>query len=320
MGGQGILGSGKKVKIASEDDIHQCFRILFEREIGPHEMEGHMQFVGSPLRSVLAMYLNSPEFRQRGLLVTPESERPLITELDKFKIATDPRDDLIGKHIIAGDYEPEVAALVTKHLRPGMTFLDVGANVGFFSLLAASIVKKQGKVIAIEPSPKNVKLLEISRVLNSFGNLRIHAMAADDQARLLCYNPAYSNGATNTTTPDIEQLMNSIMVPSMPIDTIVGDEKVDFLKIDVEGFEAIALRGARSVLKDHRPMIVSEFAPDNIKGGPLPYLKMFNELGYKVGIITPSGEVDAVGGSPAAILQKSLERQTDHVDLWITPK
>lgn len=306
------------MKIASEDDIHQCFRILFEREIGPLELEGHMQFVGSPLHSVLATYMNSQEFRQRGLLRPSHDERPIISEVDGFKIATDPTDVLIGRHILAGNYEPEVAGLIRQHLSPGMTFLDIGANVGFFSLMAASIVGEKGTVIAVEPSPSNVRLLEISRVLNTFEHLEIHAVAADEKMRLLSYSTAFSNGSTNEPTDDIERLMLSQMVPSMTIDQIVGRRRVDICKIDVEGFEHIALRGASSMLKRHKPKIISEFAPDNIKGGPDSYLEYLISLGYQIGVIGTDGSVEDAGTDKDKVIVLSRARMTDHVDLWIT--
>ncbi len=279
-----------------------------------------MQFVGSPLYSVLATYINSQEFRQRGLLTPSLDERPIISEVDGFKIATDPKDDLIGRHILAGNYEPEVAGLIREHLRPGMTFLDVGANVGFFSLMAASIVGDKGTVIAVEPSPSNVRLLEISRVLNAFENLEIHAVAADEKMRLLSYSTAFSNGPTNEPADDVERLMLSHMVPSMKIDQIIGKRRVDICKIDVEGFEHIALRGASSLLKRHKPIIVSEFAPDNIKGGADSYLDYLICLGYQIGVIGMDGSVEDVGTDRDKVIAISRARKTDHVDLWIIPR
>lgn len=308
------------VQTANEADIQNCFRLILGRQMNPEEIKGHMLNVGSPLAGVVALYLNSPEFERRGLLKPTASEQPTISEYHGFKIATDPGDELIGRHIVAGSYEPEVEKLVRQYLKPRMTFLDVGANVGLFSLMAADIVGESGFVIAIEPSPSNVRMLEISRVLNAFNNIEIHAVAADEKMRLLSYSTAYSNGTTNEPTSDVDRLIGSTMVPSMPIDIIVGGRHVDFLKIDVEGFEPIAMRGAAGTLFRDKPTIISEFAPTVIKGGADKYLWFLEELGYEIGVICPDGTVEALGENTETIVRISLERQVDHVDLFATAR
>lgn len=304
--------------IATQEDILSCFRLLLGRDPNPEERAGHLARAGEPLHSVVSSFLSSVEFDRQALITVKDDERPRIGTFNDLQIAAYESDLLIGKHVLAGTYEPEVQAIVKAHLKPGMTFLDVGANIGTFALVASKIVGPNGLVVAIEPNVNNVKLLEISRHLNGIENMEIHAVAADQKARLLAYNNSYSNGITSAPDDNIEILLRSTMVPAVTIDSILNGRKIDFCKIDIEGFEYNALRGASNALRD-RPMIVSEFSATAVHGGAVEYLNYLFGFGYKISVIEPDGALSAPQTAPEKIMAAFRERNHDHIDFFATP-
>jgi predicted methyltransferase len=140
--------------------------------------------------------LRSPEFARRAFLDEVEPAEVELTQLNGFSIYTSAQDLAVGQHVRTGTYEPAVTALFRRILKPGMTVIDVGANIGFYSLLAASIVGTDGYVLAVEPNVQNVRLLEASRRVNSFGQLIVAYAAAGRNTGVLALNTSYSNGTT----------------------------------------------------------------------------------------------------------------------------
>ena len=110
-------------------------------------------------------------------------------------------DDYIGSAVISSRrYEPHVTAVVRRELRPGDTFLDIGGNIGYFSMLASSIVGQSGKVITFEPNPQNLQLIYESQLRNGFVNQAIYPYAVSDQPGILRFTTVGSNGGVVTET------------------------------------------------------------------------------------------------------------------------
>jgi len=141
-----------------------------------------------------------------------------------------------------------------RFLRPGDTFVDVGANVGFYSLLASS-VNGGSPVLALEPHPLASQRLRENALLNSFGNIRVRAAAAGQEVgsadltlNLVDQNRISTGLADSGTT---------VTVPVVTLDAELADQKLNtthvrLVKVDTEGFEASVLSGAHSLL-DSQP-------------------------------------------------------------------
>ena len=114
----------------------------------------------------------------------------------KGSASTWTRADYAVGHTIArtGNYAGEVSAALREQLAAGATFVDIGANIGWFSLLAASVVGPAGRVIAIEPNPNNVALLQHSAKDNSFDNIEVLPVAIADRAGAVALETDGSNG------------------------------------------------------------------------------------------------------------------------------
>jgi FkbM family methyltransferase len=144
--------------------------------------------------------------------------------------------------------EGDVNRLILKSLSEGDVFIDVGANIGYYSILAARIVGKQGQVIALEPVPNTVKVLDLNIKLNNLKNIKIIPKAAwSNSAPLKIYVPG---GCYGWASPIIRPDCKSLTVDAVPLDDV--SEKIPaikLLKIDVEGSECRVIVGARGTLK-----------------------------------------------------------------------
>jgi FkbM family methyltransferase len=143
--------------------------------------------------------------------------------------------------------EDDVNRLILKSLGEGDVFIDVGANIGYYSILAARIVGKQGQVIALEPVPNTVKVLNLNIKLNNLKNIKIIPEAAwSNSARLKLYVP---EGCYGWASPIKRPGSKSLTVHAVPLDDV--SEKIPaikLLKIDVEGSEYHVIMGAQETL------------------------------------------------------------------------
>jgi FkbM family methyltransferase len=166
-----------------------------------------------------------------------------------------------GKTYFEGGVEPEVQEALQQHLRAGMTFYDVGANIGFFSLLAARLVGKEGRVVAFEADPEISARLREHVERNAFGRITVEEKAVWSEPRTVFFartDPAtspdrglghvVSSGGGNTIEVSAESLDDFTRIQPLP----------DFLKCDVEGAEVEVFRGAERLLKEKRPGIICE--------------------------------------------------------------
>lgn len=166
-----------------------------------------------------------------------------------------------------GAYEPAKHVLIRRHLRPGMTFVDVGANKGDFTLLAARLAGNSGTVISIEPEPENHSILQRSIELNDYANIRVLHVALSDRdgvANLLIG----STSGSHTLSPEFNGL-RTVSVPTKTLDGVVAEERlgtVDMIKIDVQGLELAVLRGASQTIgANHRIVLLLDLPKQSEK-------------------------------------------------------
>jgi FkbM family methyltransferase len=236
-----------------------------------------------------------------------------------------PSDYAVGREILnSKTYEPNVTRILNEKLRPGMTVLDVGANIGYFSLLMSVLVGREGRCIAIEPNPRNVKLLLASKNLNRFEQLEILQAAAGNTWGILQLNTSHSNGVVSpVSATSIEEIWQRETVLSLRIDGILPpDVRVDLIRIDVEGSEFNALSGALRCIENDRPFIISEFMPEGLRGisgvTPEEYLGFLTNRGYQLSVLESDHCVrchqDAV-----MVMKRFREKNADHIDILDEP-
>ncbi len=309
--------------LATADDIHACFRLLLGREPSAAEWAGHSALAGQPLAGAVKHYLDSPEFAARGLVAGLRIASLALSSLNGVGVYTSDDDLAVGRHVAAGHYEPAVAEVFRRHLRPGMTALDIGANIGVFTMLAASLVGPTGHVLAVEPNGDNVRMIEASRRANQFSHVAIAFCAVGAGPGLLGLQTAFSNGVTAPLGQELGALMSARLVASFPLAAIVPPGRpIDFIKIDIEGAEHVALSGAAELLRRDRPVIVSEFSPvllqSNSGVSGEAYADFLTALGYRIEVILDGG-VTAHCPDAASVMACHRASGGDHIDLLLTP-
>jgi FkbM family methyltransferase len=184
----------------------------------------------------------------------------------------------------AGAYEQELVALMKRTLKSGMTVVDVGANIGYVSALAAGLVGDTGQVHAFEPIPQNVSRLRQNLSAFRWAHLYPCAVGEVSGKATIYFNESESGWASLMMSDDLGRRTD---VDVIRLDDWARDcdiNRVDFLKIDIEGGEFHALRGAQEMLSRFRPIIVAELnavclARDHRK--PEDVLALLLGLGYK---------------------------------------
>jgi FkbM family methyltransferase len=190
-----------------------------------------------------------------------------------------------GRDYFNGDVESEVQAALRKCLRPGMTVYDIGANIGFFSLLAARLVGATGRVTAFEADPEIVERLRENVERNQGAPIVIEEKAVWSSSKAVFFaraDPAVSpdRGLGHVIDNDSERSAPStIRVEAISVDEYVRKSGApDFVKCDVEGAEVEVFRSADKLLNERPPLILCEMHGEENRQ---TLLKLFTNHGYR---------------------------------------
>lgn len=159
-----------------------------------------------------------------------------------------------------GTYEPGTLNIMQSILKPGDTFVDVGANIGLMTLRAANLVGGEGKVYAFEPNPKTNEILRENIQKNNLFNVQVESFALGSEIKeAIIYDRWDANrGAASLIKPEFETTSTSIMQTTFD-DYFKNINQVNLIKIDVEGFELEVLNGAMQTLTNpEAPMLIIE--------------------------------------------------------------
>jgi len=166
---------------------------------------------------------------------------------------------------VCGSFEPNEFAFLDRVLRPGMVFVDVGANDGYYTLFAARRVGPSGRVVAAEPSSRERAHLQRNLGRNGLDNVSVVPAAIGAAVGLADLHLAHGVHAGHNTLGSFahDDVVRASLerVPIEPLDAVIarlGLARVDFVKIDVEGAEARVIAGASTVLNSMRPLLLLE--------------------------------------------------------------
>ncbi len=210
-----------------------------------------------------------------------------LVRVGDVELLCDAADLSVSLTLRAGEYEPHLTDVFKRFCRPGMTVVDVGANIGYYSILASELVGPEGRVIAIEPNSENCRLLLSTMRLQGRSNITLLPVACDTQTGWAYYS---THIGSNGSLVDNEDLLATpgTVVPTFRLEDLV-DEPVGLLKIDVEGAEARVVAGARKLIERHRPVVTTELSEamlEEVSGStPSEYLSYFHGLGYSLAVI-----------------------------------
>lgn len=238
---------------------------------------------------------------------------PLLERLKGFR--TIPDDPLNFRlELLLGTYEPETVSFFKRYVKPGIVVLDVGAHVGYYTRLFSSLVGKSGLVIAFEPHPLHFHFL--TKNVGTRPNVKLisKALGSEIGSVTLYESPIVSGSASlgwfenkwkvleklnmREISPRLQKHRDVLKweVQVVTLDEILTDlgiPKVDIIKMDIEGAEVLALKGAKQVLEDSKALIVFEVAPDCLNGFGFMVEDLFEllkEYGYiRFGVLTIKG-------------------------------
>lgn len=201
------------------------------------------------------------------------------------KMFLDSKDSL--SLTLNGIYEEFETELVKKEIRRGDVVLDIGANIGYYTLLFAKLVGENGKVIAFEPDPTNFALLKRNVEINGYKNVVLVQKAVSNKSGKLKLYLSEDNKGDHRIYNSHDN-RKFVEIEGIKLDDYFKDEnrKINFVKMDIQGAEGGAVQGMFELLMKNRSMeIISEFWPIGLKRfgiEPIEYLKMLLSHGFKL--------------------------------------
>ncbi len=191
-----------------------------------------------------------------GLLI-PKPKNPLVIKtLHGFGLNIDPvqNEGVESSIYYTGTYEKGTLHVIKNILNKGDLFIDVGANIGLMSIFASSLVSETGRIIAFEPNPATMQIFRSNITLNAVSNIETSdfAIGNSDQDSKIYERKDQNRGCASLIKTDSEAEIYDIRVIPLP-DYFEVPEKIDLIKIDIEGYELEALEGAREILVGNDP-------------------------------------------------------------------
>jgi FkbM family methyltransferase len=222
-----------------------------------------------------------------------------------------PRSGTSALVFYQGYSEPETARFILGFLKPGMRFVDIGAHSGEYTLLGALAVGLTGQVHAFEPNPDLLPLLRDNVESNHLSQVTLNMKAVADEAAMLafevCDDPAYSALGSRSGQSVLPLPSRRVEVPALRLDDYCAERQLlpDLIKMDIEGAELLALRGAERLLTapEKSPVLVMEisgaskarFGHDRSE-----IVRHLTTRGFEVWALTPEGRPRPVDEATAA--------------------
>jgi FkbM family methyltransferase len=279
----------------TRDHVVWAYRLLLDRDPESEAVIGPKLAGSRNTRELRHHLITSAEFRDKNPdYAHTNASTIVIKELDgpgSVRMFVDLSDHVIGLSIVRGRYETDELAFVRRTLRPGDVALDLGAHAGFFTLHMAALVGAAGRVHAFEPFDRNADLLGRSIAENRFeARVSLHRAAvgaASGRAMLTFAEETLNSGGAYLLRPGTAALTGNAQraVPVVALDDLELPRPIRFVKIDIEGAEPQALLGARNLLREDRPVILTELHPVQLERASgmsiADFLAQVEALGYK---------------------------------------
>jgi FkbM family methyltransferase len=240
-----------------------------------------------------------------------------------FGVWVNPADAAVAREILTtGGWQPHETRIVRSFLRPGMTAVDIGANVGYFSVVCAAAVGAAGRVISIEPDPENAAMLRETVKSNGFANIAVFECAVGSGAGTMSLTRDAKNfGNHSLAGTNVADTSGGVSVEVRRLDAVLDDAGVrviDLIKIDVQGWEAEVFRGIeRSRLSG--ATIILEFWPaglENAGSSADAFGRFLLSLG-QVRAVLERGALGPPFAEVAEILDACAARESGQLDVVV---
>ena len=281
--------------ILSPRAVKWAYRLLLDRD--PENRKVVSEKLHGPIRNVPDLrrdLILSAEFAGNNPDIAPFPLGTIvIAELSCGKrLYVDLGDGGVGGPIVRGTFESELLNILSALIEPGITALDIGANIGFFTIHLAHLLGPTGRVVAYEPIREAAALLNMSIRENHLENVvTLEETAVGDRkghADILFVHNARNQGASYLVDDGPSMCATSHEVRRIPmrtLDACAFPGRVGFIKMDVEGAEPLCLRGADQLLQRDRPIIMTEVHPVQLnrvcRATAATFLNQFLQAGYR---------------------------------------
>lgn len=298
-----------------ERTVSLAYQLLLGRM--PENAEAvHAHLALGSLDKVRSVMMESQEFRSKTLQSTFSCSKWVSTEvLGRFVIWIDLHDRYVSHGCLHDNWEPEETSFFASRLRAADVVLDIGANIGWFSLLSAKHIGGNGRIHSFEPRPETARMLKRTISDNRLMDVvKVWEYALSDHPAVLPLtwgrntdNPGSSyllkHSQDASRAEDTSGEWEHATVRAVPLDQLLPDISPDIVKIDVEGAEVLALRGARDALKRGRPVILSEMYPAQLKAvsgvSPQQFIGEMKDIGYECYLLEKGVPTRRLGDFPA---------------------
>lgn len=201
-----------------------------------------------------------------------------LREIEGCKMYVD-YSDLVMAPVLSftGTWEPFETSVFKAAVEKDMTVLDIGANIGYYTLLAARAVGESGRVLAFEPSPESFSLLVRNIEINGLSNVTpVQKAVSDELGRARLFLNRTNKGASRLSKPSGGGFVE---VDTITLDEFLGSDRIDLVKMDIEGWEPAAFAGMKRILLENpRLKLFTEFSPRLLEESGFSPHAFFNEL------------------------------------------
>ncbi len=215
----------------------------------------------------------------------------ILIKVGEHKMYVDTRDTVFAPLLLTrGSWERGTTRLFKDIIQKGMVVLDIGANIGYFTLIAAKLVGEEGRVFAFEPEPYNFSLLVRNIKLNGYHNVIPTQIAISDKnGRAVIFLDKTRWTHHSLSRANVTNFSgNSVEVDVQTLDDFLKDfgHRVDFAKIDVEGAELAVIQGMENIIESNKNLkLVVEFSPEGLRcfgSSPQEFLNRLMGYGFKL--------------------------------------
>jgi FkbM family methyltransferase len=308
-------------------DVQGCYRLLLRRNPDPTGYRAYADKVvdGITVQQLVEYFLGSPEWVSRGLYRAAGDAHLVRVETPDLALYVIKDDPVVGRELIASRaYEPHVTEPLRDALPPGGVFVDIGANMGYYALLAARRVGAGGRVIAFEPNPESLKVLLLN-TLPEGDTVRVYPFAVSDREGFLSLMRIVSIASSKPVDEaELRYPSDVTLAYAVRLDDALRDERrIDVLKCDIDGHDYRAIQGGLATLARTRPVVFAEFNPGTLRSfsqvEPTEYLRLFTALDYRMTVLLRRHEPIPCGDDAGRVMTALAASRLDQVDLMLTP-
>lgn len=247
------------------------------------------------------------------------NNRALCRILTRYKIYIDTRDESIVPHLVMdGFWEQWLSQALARIIKPGDNCLDIGANMGYYSVLMSALSGDRGRTVAVEPNPAICQLLRASAGINYPGFSVAECALSNKAGKMVLHIPDnYSGDASLIERPlRVGMHRSKVKVETITLDSLLDRmdmRKIDVIKMDVEGAEPMVFEGmTRMVAENPGLRIIIEYSP-HLYADPVGFTRMlFKDF-----------NVHRIGDEMEVLQESAMEellKLTSHKDLYLTRK